>query len=376
MNKIGILLFFLFPLIVLGQKFAVIGDYRGGDTNALKVSQLVRSWNPDFVVTTGDNYRPAQGTIDFQVGQFYHEFIFPYVGSYGLGDMVNRFFPAIGNHDVEGTGLIDYLNYFSLPGNERYYDFVKGDCHFFILNSDYTEIDGNTSSSIQGVWLQNLLAASLSKYKLVFLHHPPFSSGAHGSNIYAQWPYKQWGATAVFAGHDHDYERLYIDSFPYFISAAGGAALYTTFNNYPGTQHFYADNFGALLIEANSDSMLLKYYNIKDSLIDSYVIKSPSAGIKPINLKPFDIDNIIQNFPNPFLNSTTIRYYIKTSCNVNLSVFNSTGQKIITLINSKQNKGDYQILWNASDFPAGVYSICLRAGENRYLVKTIRTENK
>jgi hypothetical protein len=146
MNKIGILLFFLFPLIVLGQKFAVIGDYRGGDTNALKVSQLVRSWNPDFVVTTGDNYRPAQGTIDFQVGQFYHEFIFPYVGSYGLGDMVNRFFPAIGNHDVEGTGLIDYLNYFSLPGNERYYDFVKGDCHFFILNSDYTEIDGNTSS--------------------------------------------------------------------------------------------------------------------------------------------------------------------------------------------------------------------------------------
>ena len=48
-----------------------------------------------------------------------------------------------------------YLNYFTLPNNERYYDFVQGPVHFFALNSDTNEPDGTSSSSTQGLWLQN-----------------------------------------------------------------------------------------------------------------------------------------------------------------------------------------------------------------------------
>lgn len=374
MKKTIFLICCLLPFIVTGQKFAVIGDYRGGDTNAFNVSQLVKSLNPEFIVTTGDNFLYSQGSIDFQIGQFYHEFIFPYQGTYGLGDTVNRFFPALGNHDLEATGLADYQAYFTLPGNERYYDFVKGNIHFFILNSNISEPDGNTDSSIQANWLQSALAASVSKYNLVFMHHPPYSSGTHGSNPSSQWPYKLWGATAVFGGHDHDYERLFIDSFPSFVCGAGGSPLYCTFTNIPGTQHFYCSDFGAMLIESGNDSMILKYYNIKDSLIDTYIIHSVSAGFKPSYLSLRDTDRIMQCFPNPYSGNTVIRYYLSSDCQAELIVYDSKGLRVKTLCNGKQIAGFHDIIWDTSGISAGIYTIALKSKSNIKCISTIKIE--
>jgi hypothetical protein len=49
----------------------------------------------------------------------------------------NRFFPTLGNHDYEGSQWnIPYLNFFTLPGNEIYYDFIWGPIHFFAIDSD------------------------------------------------------------------------------------------------------------------------------------------------------------------------------------------------------------------------------------------------
>ncbi|MGB9586346.1 MAG: hypothetical protein ACPL7A_02865, partial [Anaerolineales bacterium] len=54
--------------------FAVIGDYGSGDQNEANVAKLVKSWNPDFIITTGDNNYPigSEATIDYNIGQFYH----------------------------------------------------------------------------------------------------------------------------------------------------------------------------------------------------------------------------------------------------------------------------------------------------------------
>src|SRR5882724_1613581 len=68
-------------------RFAVIGDY-GADTNAEQdVADLVKSWNPDFVITVGDNNYSdgADSTIDANIGKYYQSFIFPYTGAYGNG---------------------------------------------------------------------------------------------------------------------------------------------------------------------------------------------------------------------------------------------------------------------------------------------------
>lgn len=75
--------------------------------------------------------------------------------------------------------------------------------------------------------LQNQLAASTATWKVVMLHHSPFSSGAdHGSITRLQWPFQTWGADVVLSAHDHLYERILKSGFPYFVNGIGGASTY------------------------------------------------------------------------------------------------------------------------------------------------------
>ena len=85
---------------VFCQNFAVIGDYGLDGENEAKVANLVKGWNPDFIITTGDNNYPygAAETIDQNIGKYFSDYIYPYSGSYGEGAEENKFFPAIGNH--------------------------------------------------------------------------------------------------------------------------------------------------------------------------------------------------------------------------------------------------------------------------------------
>src|SRR6185369_16739457 len=158
----------------------------------------------------------------------YHDYIQPYNGSYGAGAAQNRFWPSLGNHDWMTASAQPYLNYFALPNNERYYDFVKGDVHFFVIDSDPAETDGTSSTSTQGNWLKNKLAASSSKWKVVYFHHAPYCSDQmHGSTTYMQWPFKTWGADIVLSGHAHIYERIITDGFPYIVNGLGGESIYS-----------------------------------------------------------------------------------------------------------------------------------------------------
>ncbi|MBA4312160.1 MAG: alkaline phosphatase [Chlorobiaceae bacterium] len=272
------ILLLAFSLPVISQeviKFAVIGDFGWESKQAEDVANLVKRWKPDFVLTTGDdNYDyGADSTIDINIGQYYSEFISPYFGKFGKGDTVNRFFPTLGNHDWRAAGAAPYLKYFTLPGNERYYDFVKGPVHFFALDSDIHEPDGNTDTSIQAQWLKGRLSSSTSIWKVVYLHHAPYSSGKdHGNFPPAQWHFKEWGADVVLAGHEHLYERLTIDSLLYLVNGAGGRSLYTFANPIEGSQVRYCEDYGAQLVTATKDSITFQFITRKDSVVDSYTL--------------------------------------------------------------------------------------------------------
>jgi len=261
-------------------RFAVIGDYGSGSQDEADVANLVKSWNPDLVITTGDNNYPdgSDMTIDDNIGQFYHQFIYPYQGAYGEGADINRFFPSLGNHDwytLDGAGMpYPYLDYFKLPqresGNERYYDFEWGPVHFFALDGDWHEPDGVGRSSVQAAWLQSRLAESTATWKIVYAHHPPYSSGKHGSIDWMRWPFAEWGATAYLAGHDHLYERLVIDGFPYFINGLGGMNIYPFVEILEGSEVRYNGDYGAMLVEASEAYINFKFINRSGEVIDSY----------------------------------------------------------------------------------------------------------
>jgi hypothetical protein len=69
--------------------------------------------------------------------------------------------------------------------------------------------------------------------------------------------------------------------------------------------------------------------------------------------------NLEPNFPNPFRQSTTIRYRLDEQVRVRLHVYNSNGQQVADLVNQTQPIGDYQVEWDAGNLPAGIYVVRL-----------------
>ncbi|MBV6479047.1 MAG: hypothetical protein HGGPFJEG_01808 [Ignavibacteria bacterium] len=314
--------------------FAAIGDYGYAGSAELAVSNLVKSFNPEFIITLGDNNYDfgEESTIDLNIGQYYSEFIFPYYGIYGSGDTVNRFFPSLGNHDWYTNNAMPYLNYFTLPGNERYYEFVKGNVHFFSVDSDHNEPHGRDSSSVQAYWLKNALYKSASDFKIVYFHHPPYSSSSgHGSDPEMQWPFKKWGASIVLAGHDHNYERIFFDSLTYIVNGLGGRSLYSFNKPVEGSIARYSKDFGAMIFRAYKDSLAGIFYSISDSIIDNFVIQPSKKNLK--------LRLMIEGMFNP--ESGIIK---EDSINIKLRKAVSPYEEVESSINYSDNEGKLEFI--------------------------------
>lgn len=90
---------------------------------------------------------------------------------------------------------------------------------------------------------------------------------------------------------------------------------------------------------------------------------STFTGIKGSYLDPDRPSNIKlkSNYPNPFNPSTQIKFNLPRSANVTLTVFNSLGQKVSTLVNRDMNAGRHSINFDGGDLPSGLYIYRLKA---------------
>lgn len=256
-------------------RFAAIGDYGSAGAAAERVSVLVHQWSPDFIITAGDNNYPVGSatTMDVNVGQYYSPYIGSYAGKYGSGSKRNRFWPAPGNHDWGSPDLEVYREYFAVPGNGRYYEMAIDDVHLFAYDSDTHEPDGVGEGSVQAAWLEAALGASESCWKVVYMHHPPFSSGMHGSSEALRLPYAQWGADIVIAGHDHHYERLAVDGIVYYVNGLGGRSIYSMGAVLDETVARYNEDYGALFFMVREGELRSVFYNADGELIDTHRIE-------------------------------------------------------------------------------------------------------
>lgn len=197
-------------------KFAIIGDSGTGSSSQYKVAETLiasRAKFPyEFVLMLGDNLYSGSGPKDYQ-----KKFEAPYKL---LLDSGLKFYAALGNHDNP-----DERNYkpFNMAG-QRYYTFKpKAGVRIFALDSNYMD-------QPQLQWLEKELTASGSDWKIVFFHHPLYSSGGtHGSDfqLRAQLEplFLKHGVDAVFAGHEHFYERLKPQKGIYYFTSGGAGKL-------------------------------------------------------------------------------------------------------------------------------------------------------
>jgi len=81
--------------------------------------------------------------------------------------------------------------------------------------------------------------------------------------------------------------------------------------------------------------------------------------------------DLSQNYPNPFNPRTVISYKLPVISEVEVSIFNLLGQKVVTLVSEKQSAGVHQLEWDAGNLASGVYYYVLRAGEFRAVRKMV-----
>jgi len=80
--------------------------------------------------------------------------------------------------------------------------------------------------------------------------------------------------------------------------------------------------------------------------------------------KPLVFD-LSQNYPNPFNPTTTIKFSVlaeREVANTKLMVYNILGQQVAELLNKPLSAGNYQVEFNATNLPSGVYFYRLQSG--------------
>ena len=92
-------------------------------------------------------------------------------------------------------------------------------------------------------------------------------------------------------------------------------------------------------------------------------------SIKPVTSIRSDLYNypesyvLYQAFPNPFNPTTKIKYSLKDDGKVSLKIFNSLGEEVRTLVNEIRPAGNYEVEFNASNLPSGVYFYQLKVAD-------------
>lgn len=272
--------------------FAIIGDYGESGQPEFEVSELVKSWLPDFILTLGDNnYADGKlSTIKKNITDYYGDYIYNpdapmeyRCNGVAFDEQLNRFFPTLGNHDSYNINNAQpYLTFFSLPDKETYYDFKWGPVHFFSIHSGKNG-EATCCDSEQAIWLKKKLSQSDHPFKIVYFHHPPYSTSKHGNTINMQWPFEEWGASAIFSGHEHNYQRIvkkYNPAFPYFVNGLGGRKSIYDCNLHPLSDRIFDsfcfnDNYGAMKATATSERLVIQFFKIDDPIlpVDEFIIE-------------------------------------------------------------------------------------------------------
>ncbi len=140
---------------------------------------------------------------------------------------------ALGNHEGSGTLFEKYFPYPFYQSGDFYWSFDYGPAHITIVDqySDYSP------GSTQYQWLENDLASTTKKWKILMFHEPGWSAGGHGNNTdvqnYIQPLCEQYDVQFVINGHNHYYSRAVVERVMHITTGGGGAPLYTPDPSYP-----------------------------------------------------------------------------------------------------------------------------------------------
>ena len=263
-------------------KFAVIGDTGTGDSHQRDVANALanaRSRFPlEFVVMMGDNLYSGNREKDYVKA-----FEVPYKA---LLDAGVKFYATLGNHDNPNENLYKPFN----MNGQRYYTFkpAKASVRFFSLDSNYVDRK-------QLDWLDKELVASGSDWKIMFFHHPLYSSGeTHGSaeeqRQQLEPVFVKYGVNVVLSGHEHFYERIKPQKgIAYFIVGNSAKLRRGDLLKTDLTAKGWDRGYAFMLVEIVGDDLYFNVLSEKGETIDAGSIhrtgkieQSPERSTQPV----------------------------------------------------------------------------------------------
>lgn len=255
-------------------KFGVQGDFGTGDRDQYEMGAQMAALQSRFkyetVVLVGDNLYGSERPQDFR-----NKFELPYKA---LLDRGVKFYASLGNHDSREQR---YYKLFNMNGKLYYTFSPAADVRFFAFESTYPEPE-------QIKWLEDELKKSGSKWKIVFFHHPLYSSGGrHGSETRLRAVleplFVQHNVSVVLTGHDHFYERTKPQKgITYFVVGSGGKLRPGDISKGTGlTAKGYDTDLTFMAAEIIDDQMYFNVISRDGTLIDSGVITRRGAEAAP-----------------------------------------------------------------------------------------------
>jgi hypothetical protein len=263
-------------------KFAVIGDSgRGNEPQKAVAAQMVRyrtRFGFPFTLMLGDNiYEGPAGPEDYRL-----KFEEPYRE---LLDEGVEFFAALGNHDDPQE--IHY-EHFNMRGR-RYYRFappgnllarITTPVAFFAVDSTYL-------SREQLAWLDSELEKSGADWKIVFLHHPLYTSGRYRAAAFVNRAtlesiFIRRRVNVVFSGHEHIYQRSTLQNgILYFVS--GGAGSLRRGDGRPAAYiaRSYSADYHFMLVEIEGEVLHFQAVARSGATIDAGRLRRTDPMVKP-----------------------------------------------------------------------------------------------
>ncbi len=249
------------PAAADSLKVAIIGDSGTGGSAQYRVAERLiasrKSFRYEFVLMMGDNLYGSEGPSAYE-----KKFERPYKP---LLDGGVKFYASLGNHDEPNQRFYKGFN----MNGERYYSFKpKGNVRIFALDSNYVD-------KAQLDWLDKELKASVSDWKVVFFHHPIYSSGGrHGSDEQLRQQleplFLKYGVDAVFQGHEHFYERIKPQKGIYYFISGGAAKLREgNIQRSELTAKAFDTGYHFMLVEIAKDTLNFQAISDQGKVIDS-----------------------------------------------------------------------------------------------------------
>jgi hypothetical protein len=242
----------------------VVGDTGTGSDKQQELADLMVRYRQvfpfEFALLMGDNLYQGESAEDYK-----NKFENVYKK---LLDNQVKFYATLGNHDESNQRFYQYFN----MNGEEYYRFKKGNVAFYSLNSNYMD-------KKQLKWLEDELAKDTSEWKICYFHHPPYSSGGkHGSETglreVVEPIFVKYGVNAVFAGHEHFYERIKPQKgIYYFISGAGGKLRSGDVKKgSPLTEKAFDKDMSFMLLEVAGNQLHFQVISRTGETVDSGVL--------------------------------------------------------------------------------------------------------